>query len=55
MKMTKIIGTLGLVTALAVSASAAEKKVKWKLATTWGSTLTPFVNAPMKMAEMVEK
>ncbi len=53
--MTKIIGTLGLVTALAVSASAAEKKVKWKLATTWGSTLTPFVNAPMKMAEMVEK
>jgi len=55
MNITRVLGTLGLVAALAISASAAEKKVKWKLATTWGPTLTPFVNAPIKVAEMVEK
>ena len=55
MKIIKVLGTLGLVAALAISVQAAEKKVKWKLATTWGPTLTPFVNAPIRMAEMVEK
>lgn len=53
MKLTKVLGTLGLVAALAVSANAAEKKVKWKLAMTWGSTLTPFTTAVENMAKMV--
>jgi len=55
MKLTKVLGTLGLVAALAVSAGAAEKKVKWKLAMTWGPTLIPFSTTVTKMADMVEK
>ncbi len=55
MKITKVLGTLGLVAALAVSASAAEKKVKWKIAATWGPTLAPFSTAVTNMADMVEK
>mgnify|MGYP000944267559 CR=1 FL=1 len=41
-------------------ASTDEKKVEtkktynWKLATTWGSTLTPFIDAPTNMATLVE-
>ena len=31
MKLTRVLGTLGLVAALAVSVSAAEKRVKWKI------------------------
>ena len=55
MKITKVLGTLGLVAALAISASAAEKKVKWKMATTWGPTLVPFSSVAVNMADMVEK
>jgi TRAP-type mannitol/chloroaromatic compound transport system substrate-binding protein len=55
MKLTKVLGTLGLVAALAISASAAEKKVKWKIATTWGPTAVPFSTAVTNMADMVEK
>jgi TRAP-type mannitol/chloroaromatic compound transport system substrate-binding protein len=55
MKLTKVLGTLGLVAALAISASAAEKKVHWTLATTWGPTLVPFTSAVHNMADMVEK
>ena len=31
-----------------------KKAVQWKLATTWGSTLTPFIDAPTNMASLVE-
>ena len=55
MKISKVLGTLGLVAALAISASAAEQKVKWKLAMTWGATLSPFTDAVQSMASMVEK
>jgi len=55
MKLVKVLGTLGLAAALAVTASAGEKKVKWKLATTWGPTLVPFTTAPQKVAEMVKE
>jgi TRAP-type mannitol/chloroaromatic compound transport system substrate-binding protein len=55
MKLTKVLGTLGLVAALAVSASAAEKRVKWKLAMTWGPTLAPFTTAVHEMADLVKE
>ncbi len=55
MKLVKVLGTLGLAAALAVTASAGEKKVKWKLATTWGPTLVPFTTAPQRVAEMVKE
>ena len=54
MKLTKILGILGLVVVLSISANAAEKKVKWKLAMTWGSTLKPFTTAVENMANMVK-
>ena len=34
-------------------AFAKEKKVRWNMALTWNSTLTPFVDAPKKVAKMV--
>lgn len=55
MKIGKILGILSLIFALAVSANATEKKVRWKLAMTWGSTLVPFTSAVENMAQMVEK
>ena len=50
---TKLLVTTALIAGISTSASAAEK-VKWKLATTWGSTLTPFIDAPTNMATLVE-
>jgi len=55
MKLTKLLGTLGLVSVLAVSAIAGEKKVRWKIATTWGPTAVPFSTAVTNMADMVNK
>ena len=45
------------VTALAMLATPAlaEKTVKWKLAMTWPSTLTPLASPPIKLAKMVEE
>jgi TRAP-type mannitol/chloroaromatic compound transport system substrate-binding protein len=40
---------------MSTASLAADKVYKWKLATTWGPTLHPFIDAPTKMAEMVEK
>ncbi len=44
-------------TALAILASPAlaEKTVKWRLAMTWPSTLTPLASPPIKLAEMVKE
>lgn len=55
MRLTKVLGILGLVSILALSAVAAEKKVKWKLAMTWGQNFPPFSTAVENMANMVEK
>ena len=50
----KVLAFLGLVTFLATPSFAA-KKVKWKLAETWPSTLTPLASPPMKVAQMVKE
>ena len=53
----KRFGTIAFALAVcmlvAVPTFAAEKKVRWNLAMTWNSTLTPFVNAPLKVAQLV--
>jgi TRAP-type mannitol/chloroaromatic compound transport system substrate-binding protein len=53
----KRVGTIVLVLAVcmlvAAPSFAEDKKVRWNLAMTWNSTLTPFVNAPMKVAQLV--
>ena len=55
MKFSKItIIALTLFLAFAANGQAAEKKVRWKLAMTWGSTLAPFTDAVASMAHMVE-
>ncbi|MGL1864178.1 MAG: TRAP transporter substrate-binding protein [Pseudodesulfovibrio sp.] len=55
MKLTvKVIAIVALLTMLA-SPAMAEKKVKWKMAMTWSSTLTPFASAPIKLAKMVDE
>jgi len=56
----KRVGTIALALAacmlVATAAFAAEaKKVRWNLAMTWNSTLTPFVNAPLKVAQLVSE
>ena len=57
---TKGLTTLGIILAVTVlfvftgMANAAEKKVKWKLAMTWGTNLPPFTNTVANMASMVE-
>ncbi len=43
------------VAAVAINAQAADKKVMWKLAMTWGQTLHPFTTSVESMAQMVEK
>jgi len=40
---------------LMISPSFGDKKVKWKLAMTWPSTLAPFASSPLKMANMVKE
>ncbi len=51
----KVLGTLGLALALTVSAQAADKKVKWKLAMTWPTSLSPFTDAVHEMADLVKE
>ncbi len=53
-KTTKLLVTTALIAGLATVANAAEK-VKWTLATTWGSTLNPFIDSPTNMAKLVEE
>lgn len=54
-KTSKVLLAAALVTGMSASAMAKEKVYKWKLATTWGPTLSPFIDTPKKMAEMVKK
>ncbi|GGD41158.1 ABC transporter substrate-binding protein [Malaciobacter pacificus] len=51
---SKLLVGAALIAGLATTASAA-KTYKWKLATTWGPTLSPFIDAPNNMAKMVEE
>ena len=51
---TKLLVTSALIAGLTTSLSASEN-VKWNLATTWGSTLNPFFDAPTNMAKLVEE
>ena len=55
--MTKIMKTTMVVclTMLMATPLLAEKKVKWKLAMTWPSTLTPLASPPLKIAKLVEE
>ncbi len=53
-KPTKLIAAAALIAGLSTQALA-EKVYKWKLATTWGPTLHPFIDAPTNMAKMVEE
>jgi len=56
MKFTKIaLVALAIMLSFAVSVQAAEQKVHWKLAMTWGPTLSPFTDAVESMAKMVEE
>ncbi len=50
----KVFVVLALVAVMAVPAMAA-KKVRWKCATTWSSTLTPLITPPLKLAKLVEE
>ncbi|NQY95509.1 MAG: ABC transporter substrate-binding protein, partial [Campylobacteraceae bacterium] len=52
---TKLLVATALLAGLSTSSFAAEKVYKWKLATTWGPTLSPFIDAPKKLAKMVKK
>lgn len=54
-KTAKFLMVATLLTGLSSNAIAKEKVYKWKLATTWGPTLSPFIDAPRKMAKMVEE
>ncbi|MFV0563315.1 TRAP transporter substrate-binding protein [Malaciobacter mytili] len=54
-KTTKLLVASALVTTLSSAAFAADKVYKWKLATTWGSTLSPFIDAPTNMAKLAEE
>ncbi|MBE0494954.1 MAG: TRAP transporter substrate-binding protein [Campylobacterales bacterium] len=50
----RIVAVLVLAVAVVTGANAAEKKVVWKLAMTWGGTLHPFTTSVENMAKMVE-
>jgi len=52
--ITKALVVVGVASLLSTSALAA-KKVKWKLAETWPSTLTPLASPPAKVAAMVKE
>ena len=52
----KLLGKIALLCGalmMLATPAMAEKKVKWKLAMTWPSTLAPLITAPMQMAQMV--
>ncbi|RXK01766.1 ABC transporter substrate-binding protein [Arcobacter sp. CECT 8989] len=53
-KSTKLLMAAALIAGLG-SEALAKKVYKWKLATTWGPTLSPFIDAPKNMAKMVEE
>lgn len=51
-KIMKIAMVLG-VSALLATPALAEKKIRWKLAMSWPSTLTPLASPPLKLAKLI--
>ncbi|AXH08497.1 TRAP transporter, substrate binding protein, DctP family [Malaciobacter halophilus] len=54
-KTTKLLVASALVAGLSTAAFAKDRVYKWKLATTWGSTLSPFIDAPKNMAKLAKE
>ena len=54
-RVGKIVLALSACLLAAAPTFSAEKKVRWNMAMTWNSTLTPFVNAPMRVAKLVSE
>lgn len=54
-KATKLVVATALLAGLSTASMAKDKVYKWKLATTWGPTLSPFIDAPENMAKLVEE
>jgi len=55
MKLISRLAAATLALALLASPALAAEKVRWKLAMTWSSTLTPFATAPIELAKKVEE
>ena len=55
--MNKLLKTFAVVGAVALltTPAFASKTVKWKLAETWPSTLTPLASPPLKVAQLVKE
>lgn len=53
-KTTKLLVAVALLAGLTTSAMA-KKVYKWKIATTWGPTLHPFIDAPTQLSKIVEE
>jgi len=53
-KVTKL-ALVATATSMLLASSLQAKTVRWKLAMTWPSTLTPLASPPIKVAEMVKK
>ncbi|WP_136797084.1 MULTISPECIES: TRAP transporter substrate-binding protein [Desulfosediminicola] len=55
MKRFTKVAVVAAVCLLAASPAMAAKKIRWKLATTWSSTLTPLASVAPQVAEMVKE
>ncbi|MGD9189878.1 MAG: TRAP transporter substrate-binding protein [Desulfobacteraceae bacterium] len=55
MKLTVKILVISALVALMAAPAGAAGKIRWKLAMTWSSTLTPFANAAFNLADKVKK
>lgn len=53
--LAAVVATAAMTFSGVTQADAAEKKIRWKLAMTWPSTLTPLASPAPRLAEMVEK
>ncbi len=54
-KTTKLLVASVLIVGLGTVAMAKDKVYKWKLAATWGPTLSPLIDAPKNMAKLVKE
>ncbi len=54
-KKTKFLVAFIMLSTASTILMAKDKVYKWKLATTWGPTLSPFIDAPIKLSKMVKK
>ena len=55
MKLAFRVSAAMIVLILLTAPAMAAEKVRWKLAMSWSSTLTPFATAPINLAKMVEE